>query len=473
MPHALIVEDDPNSLSGLAAILDADGFSVDTAMTLAEARQALTRFIPDVVLIDLNLPDGKGLDLLPSLPVTPPDGNVPVIVMTGNATVESAIAGLRHGIWDYLLKPVSIPRLRSLLARIPRPYELTEEVQALKLTLRQLGRYGPLVGRSPAMQRLYDDIDRIAATEGPVLLVGESGSGKETVARAIHHGSRRRKAPFVSFDSRSSTGEQDSRPASVLLFGQERTGAPLQTVMGEGRTFGACERATGGTLYIDDVTHLSVEQQRQLVAVMTQHTFRRVGGTHDIPADFRLVAGSNEDPMQALGEGRLRDDLYRLLVPQAIAVPALRERFGDVEMLAQYFVDQLNESTLALAGTQGNDGSLPQSVPKYLASLALRGLEQYQWPGNVRELQEAVESAYKQAGPMEATIESLAPVSGGQKIRPGSVEITVGMPLEEVEELLIRATLEAVGGTRHRAASMLGISPKTLYNKLQRMKLED
>jgi DNA-binding NtrC family response regulator len=472
MPHALIVEDDPNSLSGLAAILDADGFSVDTAMTLAEARQALTRFIPDVVLIDLNLPDGKGLDLLPSLPVTPPDGNVPVIVMTGNATVESAIAGLRHGIWDYLLKPVSIPRLRSLLARIPRPYELTEEVQTLKLMLRQLGRYGPLVGRSPSMQRLYDDIERIAATEGPVLLVGESGTGKETVARAIHHGSRRRKAPFVAFDSRSA-GDPDARPASVLLFGQERSTAPLQAVMGEGRTLGACERATGGTLYIDDVTHLSIEQQRQLVAVLTQHTFRRVGGTHDIPADFRLVAAAHEDPMQALGEGRLRDDLYRMLVPQAIAVPALRERFGDVDMLAQYFVDQLNESALSAGSGQGADGSLTTSVPKYLASLALRGLEQYQWPGNVRELQDAVEAAYKQTGPMESTIESLTPTSAGQKVRPGSVEITVGMPLEEVEELLIRATLEAVGGTRHRAASMLGISPKTLYNKLQRMKLEE
>ncbi|WP_429497369.1 sigma-54-dependent transcriptional regulator [Robbsia andropogonis] len=471
MPHALIVEDDPNSLSGLAAILDADGFSVDTAMTLAEARQALTRFIPDVVLIDLNLPDGKGLDLLPSLPVQPPDGNVPVIVMTGNATVESAIAGLRHGIWDYLLKPVSIPRLRSLLARIPRPYELTEEVQTLKLTLRQLGRYGPLVGRSPAMQRLYDDVERIAATEGPVLLVGETGTGKETVARAIHHGSRRRKAPFVTFDC-GTVGDPDARPASVLLFGQERNGAPLQAVMGEGRTLGACERATGGTLYIDDITHLSVEQQRQLIAVLSQHTFRRVGGTHDIPADFRLVAASHEDPMQALGEGRLRDDLYRLLVPQAIAVPALRERLGDVEMLAQHFVDQLNESELS-TNAQNTDGTTPPSVPKYLASLALRGLEQYQWPGNVRELQDAVEAAYKQTGPLETTIESLAPASSGQKIRPGSIEITVGMPLDDVEELLIRATLEAVGGTRHRAASMLGISPKTLYNKLQRMKMED
>src|SRR5690349_8455812 len=174
MPHALIVEDDPNSLSGLSAILAADGFSVDTAATLAEARAALTRFIPDVVLIDLNLPDGSGLDLLHNLPAQP-DGVVPVIVMTGNATVESAIEGLRHGIWDYLLKPVNIPRLRSLLARIPRPYELTEEVQSLRSTLRRLGRFGPMIGRSNAIQHVYDSIERLAPTESAVLICGEAG----------------------------------------------------------------------------------------------------------------------------------------------------------------------------------------------------------------------------------------------------------------------------------------------------------
>src|SRR6476661_2168922 len=164
MPHALIVEDDPNSLSGLSAILSADGFSVDTAVSLAEARAALSRFIPDVVLIDLNLPDGSGLDLLSHLPAQP-DG-----VLPGNATVESAIEGLRHGIWDYLLKPVNIPRLRSLLARIPRPYELTEEVQALRAKLRRLGRFGPMIGRSNAIQHVYDSIEHVAPTEAAVLI---------------------------------------------------------------------------------------------------------------------------------------------------------------------------------------------------------------------------------------------------------------------------------------------------------------
>src|SRR6185437_6077202 len=216
MPHALIVEDDPNSLSGLNAIVAADGFSVDTAATLAEARAALTRFIPDVVLIDLNLPDGSGLDLLHNLPAQP-DGVVPVIVMTGNATVESAIEGLRHGIWDYLLKPVNIPRLRSLLARIPRPYELTEEVQTLRASLRQLGRFGSMLGRSGAIQHVYDTIERIAPTEAAVLISGEPGTGKQIAARTLHDMSRRRKGPFVRFDCRGASSVGAHRSLDSLL----------------------------------------------------------------------------------------------------------------------------------------------------------------------------------------------------------------------------------------------------------------
>jgi len=454
MPHALIVEDDPNSLSGLSAILDADGFSVDTAASLAEARSALTRFIPDVVLVDLNLPDGKGLDLLPSLPLQPPNGTVPVIVMTGNATVESAIEGLRHGIWDYLLKPISIPRLRSLLARIPRPYELTEEVQSLKAMLRHLGRFGPLVGRSAAMQRVYDDVERFAQSESPLLIVGEEGSGKETVARTLHHCGRRRKAPFVAFDCRRS----ENRP-SGLLFGQERgTMPPMHATLSEGRVPGAFERATGGTLFLDEITQLPEEQQEQLVGALEDHVFRRVGGTQDISTDFRLVVSSSEDIQQAIASGRMHEGLFRLLESHIIAMPALRERPEDVDLLAQHFIDQLNE----------REGS-----EKRIASSALRGLSAYDWPGNARELREAIEMAYRQTDAVVDTLDLVDHSNGVKRtVRPGSIEIAVGMPLDDVEELLIRATLEAVGGTRHRAAAMLGISPKTLYNKLQRMKME-
>ncbi|SDV50997.1 sigma-54-dependent transcriptional regulator [Chitinasiproducens palmae] len=451
MPHALIVEDDPNSLSGLAAILEADDFSVDTAATLAEAKRALSRFIPDIVLIDLNLPDGKGLDLLPHLPLQPPNASVPVIVMTGNATVESAIEALRHGIWDYLLKPVSIPRLRSLLARIPRPFELTEQVQTLKAQLRQLGHFGPMVGRSQAINTLYDSLEQHAGTEHAVLLVGESGAGKQIAAKTLHQMSRRRKGAFVSFDCRIAAS---SRPFATMLFGQEQGGPATPFLSADGRAAGALERASGGTLFLDELTQLPIEHQHALAATLRSRTFQRLGGSVDLPADFRVIASTTQDPQRAVAEGRLRQDLYLAFEASTVSIPPLRERREDVAQLAHHFVDLFNQR-------EGGN--------KRLAADALAALEARNWSGNVKELRDAIEQAYRGADDL-LTISALDGQVNGQGSRGGSVHIDVGTPLADVEEMLIRATLDAVGGTRHRAASMLGISPKTLYNKLQRMK---
>ncbi|CBW74326.1 Transcriptional regulator [Mycetohabitans rhizoxinica HKI 454] len=295
MPHALIVEDDPNSLSGLSAILSTDGFSVDTAATLVEARAALQRFIPDVVLVDLNLPDGSGLDVLHSLP-SQPDGATPVIVMTGNATVESAIEGLRHGIWDYLLKPVNIPRLRSLLARIPRPYELTEEVQNLRAALRRVGRFGSMIGRGAAMQQVYDTIERIAPTEAAVLIVGEPGTGKEIAARTLHEMSRRKKSPLVKLDG-AAASHAGAEPWESMLFGHQRgafDGA-------ETNEAGVLERAAGGTLFIDRVDLLPAAQQEALARALGVRTFRRMGGTTDLKR--RLPGGGGHRRIAAAGAG--------------------------------------------------------------------------------------------------------------------------------------------------------------------------
>ncbi|KAG0164323.1 hypothetical protein DFQ28_006163 [Apophysomyces sp. BC1034] len=450
MPYALIVEDDPNSLSGLSAILSADGFSVDTAATLAEARAALQRFIPDVVLVDLNLPDGSGLDVLHSLP-SQPNGTTPVIVMTGNATLESAIEGLRHGIWDYLLKPVNIPRLRSLLARIPRPYELTEEVQHLRAALRRVGRFGAMIGRGAAIQQVYDTIERVAPTEAAVLIVGESGAGKEIAARTLHEMSRRRKRPLVKLDC--ATSHMGSPPWESVLFGHHR-GAFDGAETSEA---GVLEQAAGGTLLIDRVDLLPATQQEALARALEARTFHRMGGATDFSTDFRVVSTTVASSQQALAHGTLRADLLQRLNVAPLTLPPLRERGADIELLANHFVDLLNQRH--------------ESV-KRLSPLCVRELIEYEWPGNVRELRDVIERAYQTS---EDVIERLPwDDEGGRTGCPLSrsqVQIAVGTPLADVEEVLIRATLDAVGGTRHRAATLLGISPKTLYNKLQRMKV--
>ncbi|WP_133648020.1 sigma-54-dependent transcriptional regulator [Paraburkholderia flava] len=462
MPHALIVEDDPNSLSGLSAILAADGFSVDTATTLAEARAALTRFIPDVVLVDLNLPDGSGLDLLQHLPAQPPGGALPVIVMTGNATVESAIEGLRHGIWDYLLKPVNIPRLRSLLARIPRPYELTEEVQTLRATLRQLGRFGTMIGRSGAIQHVYDTIEQLAPTETAVLISGEAGTGKSVAARTLHEMSRRRKGPFVVFDCRTdcqpAIERAGGRSLESLLFGHERgafNGA-------EQREPGLFEQASGGTLYINEIAELPRELQEALLRALDSQTFMRVGGTNQVVTDFRLIASTRKVPRNAIADGSLHEDLGLRLEAAALTLPPLRERGDDPALFAQALVDELNRE----ANAHGVADTTRLVSPNFI-----RECLSYDWPGNVRELQERVRRAYQASGDVVESLRADESGGGTRDLNGSRVQVTVGTPLADVEEMLIRATLDAVGGTRHRAASLLGISPKTLYNKLQRMRL--
>jgi DNA-binding NtrC family response regulator len=434
MPHALIVEDDPNSLSGLSAILAADGFSVDTATTIAEARAALTRFIPDVVLVDLNLPDGSGLDLLQHLPAHPPGGALPVIVMTGNATVESAIEGLRHGIWDYLLKPVNIPRLRSLLARIPRPYELTEEVQTLRASLRQLGRFGSMLGRSSAIQHVYDTIEHIAPTEAAVLISGETGTGKQMAARTIHDMSRRRKGPFVTLDCR--TANSANRSLDSLLFGHERgafSGA-------EQREPGLFEQASGGTLFIDEIAELPRDQQEALLRALDSQTFMRVGGTNQVVTDFRLIASTRKVPREAVADGSLHADLALRLEAAAVTLPPLRERGEDPALIAQAVVDEQNHE----GATRGTLEAAKQIGPNFL-----RECLTYEWPGNVRELHDRVRRAYHASGDvLESLRADEAGSANGRDLNGSRVQVTVGTPLADVEEMLMQWAVHVTGRRR-------------------------
>ncbi len=443
MPHLLLVDDDPEALEWLSELAKGEGFSVAQADSLRAARIHLSRLQPDVLLTDLQLPDGQGIELVKDLESRE---STEVILITGHASVESAVQALRLGASDYLVKPVDVERLRSILRRVPRTGELRAEIGELREELRKLGRYGHLLGSSPPMQKLYDQIGRVAPTSATVMLIGESGTGKELAAQTIHEMSRRKRAPFLPLNC----GAVSPNLIESELFGHEKgsfTGADRQHK-------GYFERAHGGTLFLDEITEMPQELQVKLLRVLETGTFMRVGTTTPIAADVRLIAATNRNPEQAVADGKLREDLYHRLNVFPIAMPPLRDRGTDIELLAQHFLDVLNRQ---------------ESAAKSFAPATIAALYAHTWPGNVRELKNYAQRAFILAD--EVIDAHLAPATVAQRESAPLLSVRVGTTLEEVSRRLIEATL-AECGSKRKAADMLGISLKTLYNRLAAYKEE-
>ncbi len=445
MPRALIVDDDADIREALAEVAGLEGFEASTAASLAEARQHMAKAPPDVVLADLMLPDGQGLDLLEG----PDDGpRAQVILITGNATVETAVEALRTGARDYLVKPVDVPRLKAILANVSRTLALQEEIGALRGQLRRLGRFGSMIGSSSAMQKVYDLIAKVAPTDAGVLVVGESGTGKELVAQTLHELGPRRKGPFLPVNC----GAVPSNLIESELFGHERgsfTGATQQHR-------GFFERASNGTLFLDEITEMPADLQTKLLRVLETGTVSRIGGEQPIQVQVRLVAATNRSPQDAVRDGKLREDLFYRLNVFPIVIPPLRERGRDVELLAEHFLDLLNQS---------------EASSKTLSPGAREALRRHSWPGNVRELKNAIQRAFilseNTVEPEMLGIEALSSASiSSAKASDGLDSIVVGQPLDEVERIMIQATLQHCGGDKRRTAEVLGISLKTLYNRL-------
>ncbi len=442
MPHVLIVDDDDNTRAALAELIGAEGFTVALAADLREGTIQLGRQMPDAILSDLRLPDGNGLELLRSL-----DGRsgVEMILMTGHASVDSAVDALRMGVADYLVKPINVARLKAVLARIPRSVDLHEEIGALRDTLREYGRFGSMLGNSPAMQRLYAQMMRVAPTEATVLLVGESGTGKELAAQTLHELSLRRKRTFLAINC----GAISPNLIESEMFGHERgsfTGADRQHK-------GYFERADGGTLFLDEITEMPLELQVKLLRVLETGLFMRVGTNKETSADVRVVAATNRDPQDAIRQGRLREDLYHRLNVFPLELPPLRTRAGDIRMLASAFLERLNR--------QGR-------TTKTFAVEVLDSLGTHDWPGNVRELKNFVQRAYILSDG-ESLVTPVAPVSmaPGTPTMPDTISVAMGTSLAEAERQLIFATLKRYKGVKRKAAQVLGVSSKTLYNRLE------
>jgi DNA-binding NtrC family response regulator len=367
-----------------------------------------------------------------------------VVLITGQASVETAVESLRRGVADYLTKPVDFARVKMALGNVSRALEMRGEITTLRGELRKLGRFGPMIGASPAMQKVYDLIGRVASTDACVLISGETGTGKELVAETIHRLSRRGRQPFLAINC----GALSAHLIESELFGHERgsfTGA-------EKMHKGYFERAHGGTLFLDEVTEAAEIQVRLLRALETS-TITRVGGTEPTKVDVRIVAATSRKVDEAVAAGKLREDLFYRLNVFPIQLPPLRERGDDIELLADHVLAELNRE----AGTS-----------KHFTRACLDRLHRHSWPGNVRELQNVIRRAFILAEG-DVGVDSL-PIEVNEELSATSLVTRVGTPIAEAEKRLILATLEHCDGDKKKAADVLKISLKTLYNRLNEYK---
>jgi DNA-binding NtrC family response regulator len=442
MPHALIVDDHEPTLAALARLVEGEGCTTATAATIEEARARLGSAKFDVVLVDLNLPDGSGMALLEDARNA---GTSAAVLITGQASVTSVVEALRQGVTDYLTKPVDFERVRSILKEVARSAGLADEIARLREKHLESGHFGSLVGRSRAMQQIYALIARVAPSSATVLISGESGSGKELVARTLHDLSRRRDLPFLAVNC----GAISPTLMESELFGHERgsfTGA-------DRRHRGLFEQAHRGTLFLDEVTEMPLELQVKLLRVLETGVFARTGGEVPIEVDVRIIAATNRKPEEAVAKGRLREDLFYRLKVFYLPVPPLRDRPEDIELLGAYFLEQLAER---------------EGRRKHLSPGAIEALRRHSWPGNVRELRNAIYTAYLLADGDRIEASAL-PSPGDSSSAPGdrsSVHIPVGTTVAEAERQLILTTLAHFEGNKVKTADVLDISLKTLYNRL-------
>jgi len=453
MNHALIVDDDVDSAHTLAALVAGEDFTVSTAATLRDARRQMALQSPEIVLLDMQLPDGNGMELFADAQLV---ANSEIVLVTGHASLESSIRALRLGAADYLVKPIVVPQLQDILSRIMRPAAAQPPGRERMLAeLETSGHFGPLWGRSAVMRRLYEQLARVGTTSVSVFISGESGTGKELVAQTVHDLSRRSKKAFLAVNC----GAVSPNLMESEIFGHEKgsfTGADRQHQ-------GFFERADGGTLFLDEITEMPCELQVKLLRVLETGCFTRVGSTQKQQTDVRIIAATNRLPLQAVADGKLREDLYYRLSVFPIEVPPLRCRIEDIPLLADHF----------LCGIVEREGHKKSLSPAALAHLA-----HHPWPGNVRELRNVIQRAYVMApgsviddGWMAGDAATVPPRPMGAAAT-ASLVLPIGASMADAQRQLMLATLRHCNYQRERTAALLGISLKTLYNWLKELPAE-
>jgi DNA-binding NtrC family response regulator len=448
----LIVEDEPEMAAVVEQALTRRGYKATQANSANAAWDLLEREDYDVVITDINMKGMSGVELTDRVAKNRKD--TPVIVMTAFGSLETAIATMRAGAFDFITKPFEIEQLIVAVERAVQNKALREEVKRLKLEV-EVARAKPsadFIGDSPAMKKVHEMIARVAETDATVLVTGESGSGKELVARDVHRRGKRKDGPFVAINCAA-------LPETLLeseLFGHVK-GAFTDAKTAKKGLF---VEASGGTLFLDEIGEMPLGMQAKLLRAFEERSVRPVGGTTETAFDARLVAATNRDLESLVESGRFREDLYYRINVVHIDLPPLRARGNDVLVLAQAFINRYA-------------APMEKSVKGFSSAVAERLLS-YAWPGNVRELQNCIERALALARFEELTVEDLPPKV--REYKPSFVVVAADDPtdlvsMEEVERRYIQRVMEAVGQNKTQAAKVLGFDRTTLYRKLERYKL--
>lgn len=445
----LIVEDEPHALTGLAELVGGWGYRTATARDGLEALDQVKVWQPGIVVTDLKMPRMDGMRLLEEL--NRQSEQRAVIVLTAQGSIESAVEAMKIGAFDYLQKPVDPIRLKTILANVSRQLELQREDATTHAEKRSAASLGLLVGGSPGMADIFSLMERVAPTNVSVLITGESGTGKELVARTLHELSPRRNKPFVAVNCAAI-------PESLIeseIFGHEK-GAFTGAVE---RRAGCFELAEEGTLLLDEIGEMPIGTQAKLLRVLEDRRYRRLGSKVETPIDVRVLAATNKEPETAVADGHLRGDLFYRLNVFNVHMPPLRDHMEDLPPIVDRMINEMNEKHGR--AVKGLDAEL-------------RGrLMAYDWPGNVRELRNTIERAIILCGGDELQAKHLPPGFGlrssrqAAEVPANAVQVEVGTTVDEAERLLILKTLESTKNNKTKAAEILGISLKTLHNKLK------
>lgn len=447
----LVVDDEKNIREGLGKSLEMDGHSVLLASNGMEAWQLIGSKEVDLVITDMKMPQMGGAELLKRISSAYP--MIPVVILTGHGTIESAVSAIRDGAYDFLTKPVDLERLSHIVKRALSNRELVIQNQNLQEELDRISsksRYDKMIGKSQQMRRVMELIDQVAQTRASVLITGESGVGKELVADAIHQLSSRNTKPFIKVHCAALS----ENLLESELFGHEKgsfTGAVS-------RKRGRFEMASGGTIFLDEIGEISQQVQIKILRVLQEKQFERVGGEETLEVDVRIVSATNRDLNAEIENGTFREDLFYRLNVVNIQVPPLRERPEDIPLLASAFLKEFSEENSKQI--EGIDAK------------ARNALYNYRWPGNIRELRNCIESAVVMCKGQILALDDLPP-SVRRGAEESQIRIEIGSSLEDAEKEIIRATLHHEQGNKTRCAEVLGIGRKTLHRKIKEYALEE